>query len=177
MAKIFAVIDYQPEPMPVSVYTNDNRPAKAMDYRTQSNGSQHLCGVLLVCTPDHRDAPCYLDSFDFFTELNGLPWISLFHAAFTLLILGGSLIVYAKLPVYHSGRFFTFGIKSVPAHLTGYYRWGWRVFLFGAHAVTVFVVVESMRCWNPSPKPAAINIPGRSLTSSCTTIPRLVLTK
>ncbi len=45
--------------------------------------------------------------------------------------LGGFLIAYAKLPVYRSGRFFTFGLNSVPEHLRGFYRWGWRVFLFG----------------------------------------------
>jgi hypothetical protein len=45
---------------------------------------------------------------------------------------GGGLIGCAKFPVYRSGRFFTFGAKSIPEHLAGYYSWGWRVFLFGA---------------------------------------------
>jgi hypothetical protein len=67
----------------------------------------------------------------FFTRLSGTPWICFFVASFTLMILGGSLIGYAKFPVYRSGRFFTFGVKSVPEHLRGFYRWGWRAFLFG----------------------------------------------
>ena len=67
----------------------------------------------------------------FFTNLCGTPWICFFVASFTLMIFGGGLIGYAKFPVYRSGRFFTFGVKTVPEHLRGCYRWGWRVFLFG----------------------------------------------
>ena len=67
----------------------------------------------------------------FFTNLYGTPWICFFVASFALMILGGALIGYAKFPVYRSGRFFTFGVKSVPEQLRGFYRWGWRVFLFG----------------------------------------------
>jgi hypothetical protein len=67
----------------------------------------------------------------FFINLKGERWISFFIAGMVLLISGAALIVYAKIPVYRSGQFFTFGIKSVPTHLAGYYRWGWRVFSFG----------------------------------------------
>jgi hypothetical protein len=66
-----------------------------------------------------------------FTNLYGTPWICFFVASFALMILGGVLIGYAKFPVYRSGQFFTFGVKTVPEHLRGFYRWGWRVFLFG----------------------------------------------
>ena len=66
----------------------------------------------------------------FFMNLSGAPWIYFFVASAVLLFSGAALIVYAKLPVYRSGRFFTFGVKSVPEHLVRYYRWGWRVFLF-----------------------------------------------
>jgi hypothetical protein len=68
---------------------------------------------------------------DYFTHLCGTPWIRVFVASFALMILGGALIGCAKFPVYRTGRFFTFGVKSVPAHLHGFYRWGWRLFLFG----------------------------------------------
>jgi len=67
----------------------------------------------------------------FFMRLSGASWIWFFAASFALMISGGSLICYAKFPIYRRGRLFTFGIKSVPEHLAGYYRWGWRVFLFG----------------------------------------------
>lgn len=67
----------------------------------------------------------------FFANLDGTPWIYFFVAAFVLLSLGAALIVYAKLPVYLSGQFFTFGVRSVPGRLAGCYRWGWRVVLFG----------------------------------------------
>src|SRR5579863_4334370 len=68
---------------------------------------------------------------EFFSRLCGTPWICFFVAAFALMIFGGGLIGCAKLPVYRSGRFFTFGVKSVPEHLRRCYHWGWCVFLFG----------------------------------------------
>ncbi len=68
---------------------------------------------------------------EFFTNLYGAPWICFFVVSFALMFLGGALIGYAKFPVYRSGRFLTFGVKSVPGQLQGFYRWGWRVFVFG----------------------------------------------
>jgi len=68
---------------------------------------------------------------DFFTHLCGTPWICFFVASFALMLFGGGLIAYAKFPVYRRGRIFTFGMQSVPEHLRGFYRWGWRVFCFG----------------------------------------------
>ncbi len=50
-------------------------------------------------------------------RLRGAPWLWFFFVALVLLISNGGLIIYAKLPVYRSGRFFTLGLKSVPAHL------------------------------------------------------------
>ena len=67
----------------------------------------------------------------FFFNLRGEPWIYFFVASMALLVSGAVLIVYAKMPAYRSGRFFTLGVKSVPEHLAGFYRWGWRIFLFG----------------------------------------------
>jgi hypothetical protein len=67
----------------------------------------------------------------FFTSLSDKPWFYFLIASTVLLLAGAALILYAKLPVYRSGRFFTFGVKSVPEPLAGFYRWGWRVFLFG----------------------------------------------
>jgi hypothetical protein len=69
--------------------------------------------------------------FMFFVNLSGAPWIYFFIASFTLMLLGVALITFAKFPTYRSGRFFTFGIKSVPEHLIKHYKWGWRLFLFG----------------------------------------------
>lgn len=67
----------------------------------------------------------------FFMGLGGIPWICFFVASCALMVLGASLIGYAKLPLYRSRRFFTFGVKAVPQHLVGVYRWGWRLILFG----------------------------------------------
>lgn len=67
----------------------------------------------------------------FFINLSGMRWVYFLAASTLLLLTGAALILYAKLPVYRSGRFFTFGVNSVPQSLAGFYRWGWRVFLFG----------------------------------------------
>ena len=101
-----------------------------MDHQKQSNGLQTLLehwGFLLTAI----FAVLATQVLMFFTQLSGMRWIWFFVASFALMISGGSLIGYAKFPVYRSGHFFTFGVKSVPEHLAGYYRFGWRVFLFG----------------------------------------------
>jgi hypothetical protein len=69
--------------------------------------------------------------FMFFENLSGARWIHFFMVSFSLMLLGTALIALAKFPVYRSGRFFTFGSKSVPGHLVKYYKWGWRLFLCG----------------------------------------------
>jgi hypothetical protein len=69
--------------------------------------------------------------FSYFGKLTGTPWIYFLIASTVLLISGSALILYAKIPVYRSGRFFTFGVKSVPVRVAGFYRWGWRLFLLG----------------------------------------------
>lgn len=68
----------------------------------------------------------------FFQNLTGMPWIHFLGATTALLFSGAGLILYAKFPLYRSGRFFTFGIRSIPQGFKGAYRWGWRIFLFGA---------------------------------------------
>lgn len=68
---------------------------------------------------------------EFFENLCGTPWICLCVAGFALMICGAGLIGYAKLPVYRSGRYFTFGLNSVPDGMRRFYLWGWRAFLFG----------------------------------------------
>jgi hypothetical protein len=101
-----------------------------MDTHRQSNGLQTFLehwGFLLTAVVAILASQVLM----FFTRLTGAPWIWFFVASFALLIVGGCLIGYAKLPVYRSGRFFTFGVKSVPERLRGFYRWGWRAFLFG----------------------------------------------
>jgi hypothetical protein len=101
-----------------------------MEYRSQNNGFQTFLehwGFLLTVLL----AVIFSQVLLFFLNLSGLPWIYFFFASLALLISGATLIIYAKLPVYRSGRFFTFGVKSVPESLAGFYRWGWRTFLFG----------------------------------------------
>ena len=101
-----------------------------MEYRKQNNGwlafFEHWNIVIVAVI-----ALVTSQILGFFMRLSGTPWIWFFIASFASMILGGGLIAYAKLPVYRSGRFFTFGLKAIPAHLQWVYRWGWRVFLFG----------------------------------------------
>jgi len=100
-----------------------------MDTHRQSNGLQTFLGhwgFLLAAVVAILASQVLM----FFTRLTGARWIWVFVASFALLIVGGCLIGYSKFPVYRSGRFFTFGVKSVPEHLREFYRWGWRVFLF-----------------------------------------------
>jgi hypothetical protein len=101
-----------------------------MEHRNQSNGLQTFLehwGILLTVLL----AIAFSQVLMYFVNLCGKPWIYFFAASMILLISGATLIVYAKIPVYRNGRFFTFGVKSVPESFVGYYRWGWRVFLFG----------------------------------------------
>ncbi|HVV00376.1 MAG TPA: hypothetical protein VHH88_03375 [Verrucomicrobiae bacterium] len=101
-----------------------------MDNRIKDNGlstfAEHW-GLLIVAVV----ALLASSALTFFTHLSGAAWVGLLCVAFVLMISGGALITYAKLPVYRSGRFFTFGIKSVPPRLQKLYIWGWRLFLFG----------------------------------------------
>ena len=101
-----------------------------MEHRSHSNGLQTFLehwGFLVIAVVAFLASQVLM----FFTRLTGAPWIWFFVASFALMFAGGGLIGYAKFPVYRSGRFFTFGLKSVPEHLMRHYRWGWRVFLFG----------------------------------------------
>lgn len=101
-----------------------------MEHRAKNNGLQTFMehwGLLFTAVVALLTTQVLM----FFTQLTGAPWIWFFVASFILMIAGGSLIGYAKLPAYRSGRFFTFGLKSVPENRARHYRWGWRVFLFG----------------------------------------------
>src|SRR4051812_10145297 len=98
-----------------------------MDYRKEDNGLltfvEHwnilIVGVITVIA---------IRGANFFMRLSGEPWLWFFFVAFALMIFGGGLISYAKLPVYRSGLLFTFGFKSVPVRLQAVYRRGWRMF-------------------------------------------------
>ena len=69
--------------------------------------------------------------FLFFVNLRGTPWVLFLVISFVLMLSGAGLIVHGKWPAYRSGRFFTFGIRSVPQGLAKHYQWGWRLFLGG----------------------------------------------
>jgi hypothetical protein len=101
-----------------------------METQKNSNGWQTLFGHWQFTLPAIA-ALLTWQLIEFFENLCGVPWVCFSAASFALMILGAVLIAYAKLPVYRSGYFLTFGLKSVPDQTRKYYRWGWRVFLFG----------------------------------------------
>ncbi len=72
-----------------------------------------------------------LSILSFFKTLHAPAWLLLLGVSFAFILSGAALITWAKLPAYRSGRFFTFGVKSVPGDLARHYKWGWRLFLFG----------------------------------------------
>jgi hypothetical protein len=101
-----------------------------MEHRSQSKGLQTFLehwGFFLTALL----AIVVSEVLMFLLNLKGKPWSYFFVGSMFLSISGAALIVFAKIPVYRSGKFFTFGVKSVPERLAGCYRWGWRVFLFG----------------------------------------------
>ena len=102
-----------------------------MNYNKQSNGLPTLVehwNFALVIIP----IALFELGREFLHTLDGVPWMSFAAASFGLILFGAALICCAKLPVYRSGHFFTFGIKSVPRGVRIYYRLGWGLFLLGA---------------------------------------------
>jgi predicted lysophospholipase L1 biosynthesis ABC-type transport system permease subunit len=101
-----------------------------MEHRNRGNGLETFLehwGFLLVALV----SLAVLQLLMFFLNLNSKLWIYFFVASVLILFSGAAMIIRAKIPVYRSGRFLTFGVKSVPERLAGCYRWGWRVFLLG----------------------------------------------
>ena len=101
-----------------------------MEYRKETNGWQTLLGEFFYPIMPFVFLFAWM-VWTFFETLTGMPWIYFFVTTSALLLSGAGLIISAKIPLYRSGRFFTFGIKSIPLKLKGCYRWGWRIFLFG----------------------------------------------
>lgn len=102
-----------------------------MEYETRTNGwltfFEHWGFTLSILL-----AFGFFAALQFLFNLQGKPWVYLFVASIVLLGSGAALILRAKVPTYRSGQFFTSGVKSVPDNFADCYRWGWRLFLFGA---------------------------------------------
>jgi hypothetical protein len=114
-----------------------------MEYGKKSDGFQTLLEhwVILITA---LIAIAFGEVLTFFFNLSGTPWICLFSTGMVLLCSGALLILYAKLPVYRTRHFFTFGVKSIPVGLAGYYRWGWRKFFFRRGIVVLLVAFQTM---------------------------------
>jgi len=76
----------------------------------------------------------------FFVNLTGGAWMCFLGLAYVLMASGAGLIGYAKWPAYRRGGLLSFGVKSVPEHLTRHYRWGWRLFVAGVAVTTCLLL-------------------------------------
>ena len=68
--------------------------------------------------------------FFFFRALTGTEWIRCYVSALIIAAIGISLIFTAKLPLYRSRMFFTFGSRALPEPRRPFYRWGYRCVAF-----------------------------------------------
>ena len=101
----------------------------AMEQRSQTNGQVTLWehwGLFLTAAISILT----LRVLEFFTNLNGTPWIWCYGVGLAIAAIGVSLIYYAKLPMYRQRRFFTFGSQALPERSRPFYRWGYRCVLF-----------------------------------------------
>ena len=75
-----------------------------MEYRGKNNGWQTFLehwGFFLGAVMAGVTSQVMM----FFVNLSGPPWLYFLMAGFALMFSGAALIVYAKFPVYRSGRF------------------------------------------------------------------------
>jgi hypothetical protein len=114
----------------------------AMDYRRDSHGEQTffehwwLLGFATIAS--------LASLVSHILGTISVSWrIALCVGAFALMIAGAWLIGYAKLPAYRDGRFFSFGVKSVPRALRHHYLKGWRLF-YGGMMLTLLVLASGL---------------------------------
>ncbi len=67
----------------------------------------------------------------FFINLDGLLWMGFVAAGFGMMLFSAGLIAHAKFPAYRQGRFFSFGVRTIPRSRVPAYLWGWRLFMTG----------------------------------------------
>lgn len=72
-----------------------------------------------------------VEVFFFLFDLIGRLRVWCFAVSIALMFSSVGLLLFAKLPVLRSNRFFTFGVKTAPANLARCYRWSWALFLAG----------------------------------------------
>jgi len=77
-----------------------------------------------------------------FMSMRGTAWIIAAAASLGLTLLGVAFLFYAKLPLYRQRRFFTFGLRAIPASRHVYYRWGCGLCVLGC-VVMMFLSVGS----------------------------------
>jgi hypothetical protein len=105
-----------------------------MDYHKNSNGwltfLEHW-GLVIIMAVAIVSSQTLMLLFRFLCNLSAAQWVLAFLASSLLMTMGAVFIGYAKLPAYRSGNWLSFGAHSVPNHLAGFHRWGWRLFTLG----------------------------------------------
>jgi hypothetical protein len=77
-------------------------------------------------------------------SLPGPAWLCAAGTSFCVAVLGAILLFIAKLPLYRQGRFFTFGIKTLPASSHRAYRWGCRCSVLGILAMLLLWLASTL---------------------------------
>ena len=78
-------------------------------------------------------------------SMRGTTWIVAAVASLSIAILGVALLFVAKFPLYRQRRFFTFGIRAIPASRHGFYRWGCGLSILGC--VLLFFLCMGASLW------------------------------
>jgi hypothetical protein len=119
-----------------------------MEYRRDSHGQRTFCEHwwMLILTL-YVLLPAFI--FHRLTQLDTQSWLTLSVGTIVIQVAGACLICYAKLPTYRSGRYFTFGVKSVPASRASHYRRGWRWFAIGVVLSLILLAAGMMKLGVP----------------------------
>jgi hypothetical protein len=117
-----------------------------MEYHRNSYGTrtfiEHWWGLILIA---YVSLPIFV--FSALSQLDRDSWLVLCVATIVLQIAGACLIGYAKLPAYRSGRYLSFGVKSVPESRARHYRRGWRWFGIGVLLSLVLIAARVVVGW------------------------------
>ncbi len=78
-------------------------------------------------------------------QVDGYAWIWFIGISLSISIIGASLILKAKMPLYQNGEFFTFGAGSIPPQLKRVYLWGIWITAIGCFSAGLLLVGAYMK--------------------------------
>lgn len=72
-------------------------------------------------------------------------WLMTFGASMIVLVIGATILCYAKWPLYRSGRFLEFGAGAILEQRTRAYVWAWRLIAVGVFFAIWLVMLGNLR--------------------------------